>query len=116
MHDDAMEDASLGERLRQLRQEAGLSLRDLARRVGVTFPHLSKVEAGRERPSADLLTKVAAALDADPDELLLLAGRLPEDVAQIVADKPEIALQFLRSWKAGTITDEDVRRMGRPKP
>ena len=59
----------LGERLRELRVAAGLSQRELADRVGVGFPHISKVESGKERPSDELLVNVAPHLKVDADEL-----------------------------------------------
>src|SRR6266436_1853344 len=70
-----------GQRVRQLRLAKGLSLRDLAPKVGVGFTYLSKVETGRldfgSYPSEALIHKLADALEADEDELLLLAEKIP---------------------------------------
>ena len=38
---------SFGERLRELRKAKGLTLRDMAAKVGVGFTYLSRVETGR---------------------------------------------------------------------
>ena len=102
---------SLGRQLLELRNHAGLSQRAAAARAGVSFPHISKVEAGHEVPSAELLVALAKAYGVDADELLLAAERLPEDVEDAVIEKKELAPQFLRSWRSGKITDEDVRRL-----
>lgn len=102
---------SLGGYLRDLRHAAGLSQRAAAQSVGVSFPHISKVESGHEVPSADLLRALAKAYGADPDELLLAADRLPEDVEDAVIEKRELAPQFLRSWRSGRISDDEVRRL-----
>jgi len=102
---------TLGDRLRELRLAAGLSQRALASKVSVTFPHISKIESGDERPSDRLLEELADALDADADELLLLGNRLPEDLAETVAEKSSRAPEFLRSWRSGEITDEDVDKL-----
>lgn len=102
---------TLGGRLRRLRIEAGLSQRQLAQEVGVTFPHISKVEAGKEPASAELLVRIAKAVDADADELLLLADRLPDDLHQVVKQKADLAPRFLRSWKAGKISDGQVEAL-----
>src|SRR5579863_1393461 len=61
---------TLGQRLRELRLAAGLSQRELAARVGVSFPHISKIEADRERASTDLLERIAKEVKCDPDELV----------------------------------------------
>jgi transcriptional regulator with XRE-family HTH domain len=99
---------TLGERIRKERKAAGLSQRDLAQRVGVSFPHISKVEADKEPASPELLTRIAQEVGIEPDELLLLAGRVPSELSEVVVNKHTLAPRFLRSWKAGTITDEDV--------
>lgn len=102
---------SLGEYLKELRRAAGLSQRAAAAAAGVSFPHISKVEAGHETPSADLLAALAEAYGTDPDEVLLAAERLPKDVEHAVIEKKELAPQFLRSWQSGKISDEDVRKL-----
>lgn len=103
--------AELGDRLRMLRKQAGMTQRELGDAVGVSFTHISKIESETEQPSLDLLKRLAVELDADIDELVLLADRLPEDVARAVSEKSDLAVQFLRSWQRGEIQDDDVRRM-----
>jgi transcriptional regulator with XRE-family HTH domain len=56
------EDRSLGVRVRELRQAAGLSLQALAERSGVTRSFLSSVELGRSHPSIPVLRRIAAGL------------------------------------------------------
>ena len=41
----------------------------------------------------------------------VLADRLPEELREVVAAKPKLAPQFLRCWKAGRISDDQVRRL-----
>ena len=100
--------AELGNRLRNLRKEAGLSQRVLAEKVDVSFTHISKIENDRETPSADLLIKIAEVVGVPQDELLMIADRIPEDLAKFVVQKAALAPRFLRSWKDGDLTDEDV--------
>jgi HTH-type transcriptional regulator, competence development regulator len=102
---------TIGARIRALRVDAGLSQRQLAAKVGVGFPHLSKIEAGKETPSADLVQRIADALEADADELLLLADRIPGELAEVVMEKRDLAPLLLRKWKAGAITDEQVQEL-----
>lgn len=87
---------SFGTRIRQLRQDKGWTLRDLAPKVKVGFTYLSKVENGKlefgKYPSADLVAKLAKALSADEDELMLLAGKMPEQVKRRIAERPDVFL------------------------
>ncbi len=82
-----------GERVRELRQAKNLTLRGLAAKVGVGFTYLSKVENERldfaDYPSDDLICRVAKALDADADELLLLAEKVPARIKRRVLERPD---------------------------
>lgn len=60
----------IGEQLRVLRRERGLSLRDLADRLGVSPSLISQIERGRANPSVSTLYAIAAELEASLDELL----------------------------------------------
>lgn len=55
--------------LRVWRDHRGLTLQALAEACGVTRQMLSMVEHGKAKPSADLLAKLAGALDCDMDDL-----------------------------------------------
>ena len=83
-----------GTRIRELRQAKNLTLRDVAKKVRVTFTYLSKIENQKlsfgEFPSNELIIKLASALDADPDELLLLAEKIPDAIRQRVLQRPDV--------------------------
>ena len=64
----------IGERLRAERQGHGLSLRDLADRLGVSASLISQIETGRARPSVSTLYAVAGELGISLDELLFPGG------------------------------------------
>jgi transcriptional regulator with XRE-family HTH domain len=70
--------ASLGEYLREQRRTAELSLRELAREAGVSNPYLSQVERGLRKPSAEVLNKIAGALQISAEHLFVQAGLLDE--------------------------------------
>ena len=80
----------LGELLRSIRLEKSLSQRELASRVGVHHTYISKIEAGKERPSQEKVKAIAQALETDTIRLELAAGYLPAEFARVVAQKPEI--------------------------
>ena len=97
----AMSDAELiGQRIKRERLNLSLTQRDLAQRVDVGAPHISKIEAGRESPSDELLREIAEALGCDFDELLLVARRLPPDLMEKLASTPQQSISFLRQWDA----------------
>ena len=77
-----------------------MTQRGLANEVGVGTPHISKIEAGRESPSDELLQKIADVFDCDFDELLLAARRIPADLLEQLASDPKESLQYLRRWKS----------------
>ncbi len=74
--------SDFGKRLRELRHEKGLTLRQLAELAGVDFSYLSKVENERVpyTPGADTIRSLAHALGVDPLEFLQLANKLPEEL------------------------------------
>jgi transcriptional regulator with XRE-family HTH domain len=55
----------IGPAIRQLRQQQGLSLSDLAAKSGVSVSYLSRLEKGRSAPSFTLLSKLAQELGVD---------------------------------------------------
>ena len=82
---------SFGARLRELRKRAGLSQRELARRVGIDFTYLSKIESGAmPPPSEKILSRLADALNVGREELQIIAGKLPDDIAERLMDSETI--------------------------
>lgn len=82
-----------GERLQELRKAKGYTLRDLAAKVGVGFTYLSKAEndklAFADYPGEALILKLAAALDDDADELLIMAKKIPPQIRRRVLERPD---------------------------
>ena len=70
---------SLGDYLREQRVSARLSLRQLAEQAGVANPHLSQIERGLRRPSAEVLQQLAKALRISAEQLYLRAGLISPD-------------------------------------
>jgi HTH-type transcriptional regulator, competence development regulator len=85
---------TLGQKLRELRKAKRLSLRELASRVDVGFTYLSKIENHKLEdghcPSEKLLQLLAFELGGDEEELLLLAGKVPEPIRRRVIDRPDV--------------------------
>ncbi|GAA3519875.1 transcriptional regulator with XRE-family HTH domain [Streptosporangium album] len=65
---------SIGEYIRQQRQQAKISLRQLAAQAGVSNPYLSQVERGLRKPSAEILDQIAKGLHISARALYVRAG------------------------------------------
>ena len=64
--------ASVGPRVRALREAMDLSLRELALRCGVSAPMLSQVERGETSPTLQVATRIAQGLELRLSQLLRL--------------------------------------------
>jgi transcriptional regulator with XRE-family HTH domain len=82
---------SLGEYIREQRESAQVSLRQLAKTAGVSNPYLSQIERGVKKPSAEILSQIAKGLRISAETLYVRAGILDDHqgsdvVAAILAD------------------------------
>jgi len=77
---------NVGALIRRERQRQGLSLRELARRVGVSASMLSQVETDRTRPSVSTIYAIATELGISIDALLSDRGGAGLDAADAVAE------------------------------
>ena len=82
---------SLGEYIREQRESAQVSLRQLAKTAGVSNPYLSQIERGVKKPSAEILSQIAKGLRISAETLYVRAGILDDHqgsdvVAAILSD------------------------------
>lgn len=95
----------LGQLIRDQRERAELSMRELARRADISNPYLSQVERGLHEPSVRVLTSIARALNLSADALLRGAGMLGESnepqvgssTAEAIAKDPHLTAEQQRS-------------------
>jgi transcriptional regulator with XRE-family HTH domain len=66
---------SLGARLKQVRQQSGMSLREVARKLGVSPSFVSQLENGKSQPSVATLYSISQLLDVSIDQLFSSDGR-----------------------------------------
>jgi transcriptional regulator with XRE-family HTH domain len=60
-----------GEKLRALRQQRGLTLRQLASMLEMgAHSHLANIETGKNKPTADLILKIADLFGVTTDQLM----------------------------------------------
>ena len=69
---DPLDPATIGARVKALRESASLSLRDLAERSGVSAPMLSQVERGETSPTLTVAARIASGLELRLSQLLRL--------------------------------------------
>lgn len=68
---DAHWEKLVGENVRRLRKQAGMSQEDLAYSVGVDVRYLGGIERAQENPSLKVLVKIADCLNVAPHKLLM---------------------------------------------
>lgn len=68
----------LGSFIREQRDQAHMSLRQLAQAAEVSNPYLSQVERGLRRPSAEILSRIAHGLRISAETLYVRAGILDD--------------------------------------
>ena len=103
---------SLGQRLRELRDKADLSLRELAKRIGVSSAFLSDIELGRRFPSEVILAKLASALNVPLEDLKKYDNRAPiADLKRLMDSDPKLGFAFrtaVEKVKSGELTADEL--------
>jgi len=69
---------SIGDYIKQQREQAKISLRQLADQAGVSNPYLSQIERGLRKPSAEILQQIAKGLRISAEALYVQAGILED--------------------------------------
>lgn len=70
--------SGIGAYIREQREQAKISIRQLAQAAGISNPYLSQVERGLRRPSADILQQIAKGLRISAEALYVQAGILDD--------------------------------------
>jgi transcriptional regulator with XRE-family HTH domain len=99
---------TLGEALRQMRMAQGLKLRDVEKAAGVSNAYLSQIETGKiDKPSPNILYKLAELYGASYDALMELAGY----VSRRQTDKPRLLTGAALSAIENLTAEEEVELM-----
>jgi transcriptional regulator with XRE-family HTH domain len=105
----------IGSFIRDLRQTAKISLRQLADKAGVSNPYLSQIERGLRKPSAEVLQQIASALRVSTPAMYLRAGLLDgegqQGVLAAIAVDPDLTIAQKQSLSQiyETFRNENVR-------
>lgn len=115
-----------GVRLTQFRQRAGLSITQLANRIGVDYMQVSRYEKGQSLPSLDTAVRLASVLQISLDELA--AGTEPpgpptfqnarlfermRELDRLPPDRQELALRILDTVITGYELEDLSQRLRR---
>jgi transcriptional regulator with XRE-family HTH domain len=68
----------------------------LAHELGVSYSYLSKLENEEIGPSEELIERIAEHFEYDRAKLMLSAGKVPEEIVQILQSHPDEAIRMLR--------------------
>jgi transcriptional regulator with XRE-family HTH domain len=94
--------ASVGDRIREIREELGLTLDKLADKTGISKGFLSDVETGKRDISSEYLLKIADAVGASLDYLLRgensTSSSIRQKTVEIPSELSEAAQQLKLSY------------------
>ena len=89
---------NLGERIAKRRTERGMSQATLAELADISQGHYSNVENNKEKPSMDLLERIAEALECDLYIDFIPKGQTQPDFDEHVIQQPETQPAKLSTW------------------
>ena len=95
----------IGEIIREIRNEKGISLRKLAEIVNISNVNILYIEKGKINTSLSVLKGIASALNYNIDKLLSFANMIDDDIKAIINKRPILITNFLRVAK--TLTNND---------
>ncbi len=102
-----MQGIAFGQTIRLLRQAKGISLREMARKLGVSPAFLSQIEAGRQHkiPKARIV-QVAEMLGVSEAYLLGTARRIHPEVVEFLRETPEAAEFVIAAMRSGMVAED----------
>jgi transcriptional regulator with XRE-family HTH domain len=92
-------------RIRAVREARGFTLDDVAPKIGITVPHLSRMERGKRPLTDDWMRRIAGVLNCDPREFLSDPEGRPLP-GEIIKEGGEVNL--VRWWRG---LDDAERRL-----
>jgi transcriptional regulator with XRE-family HTH domain len=108
----------LGGFIRTRREARKQSLRAFADQLGISAAHESDIEHNRRKPSAELMAKMAEALEVDLEDLQALDARLSADLKKWMDENPKV-VRMLEEVRSSGRSVEDLLvawRKAKPRP
>lgn len=92
-------DFNFGDRLKQLRSQAGLTQKELAERIGITKSVVSFYELRERTPSPEVLIKLAAVFHCSTDYLLGIEKSRTIDISGLDADDEKVVCLMIEQLR-----------------
>jgi transcriptional regulator with XRE-family HTH domain len=106
---------TVGQRVRRLRRDRGLSQRELAKQAGITFPFVSRIESGGRKPSLKTLRMLAPHLGVTADHLETGAPVSRAAERELQLSSAELELRLSRDLeRAEQVFREEYERSDAP--
>ena len=110
-----MKTKAFGQVVRELRMKHKdySSLREFARKVGLSAAYLSRIENEKEPPPSEMVVeRIAEALGADKYELFSYAGKIPAEFLETFKKNPKGVASFMRRvQEVGVESDSDWKEI-----
>jgi transcriptional regulator with XRE-family HTH domain len=108
---------NIGDRLKKLRLEKGLTIREVAKIFNISKSTVSDYERGRTTPNYELLIKMADYFNVTTDYLLGLTDErniyktVPKEVPKILRELGTKYIGFAKDLKDAELTEEEIKDM-----
>ena len=100
---------TFGEFIRNKRLQKGYTLRGFSAQVGLSPTFTSQMERDQvDSPSEEKINSIARVLEVDEEKLVFMANRIPKNVKEMIANRPEL-VQLLRA--ANTKNPGDLAKL-----
>jgi len=96
---------TFGKLLKSLRNEKGVSIKQLAAELGLNYTYISKLENSKVNPSSKVISKFSDYFNYSSDELMLAADKIPKDILEILKNNPQETVIYLRRRFGGRVTE-----------
>jgi transcriptional regulator with XRE-family HTH domain len=97
----------IGDRIRKLREEKGLSLRELESRIKISYSHLSRIENNKKKPNLDLLELLAEFYDVPLHEFFGDKVETPKKLEDVGVEW----ITFAEEMKKQNLTPEEIKNI-----
>jgi len=101
---------NLGNQIKLLRQESGLTQADLAKKIEIDVTYLSKIENNKvESIPEDLAKRFALFFEMDPIEFTYMAGEIPEEHKKIILNNSNIQKEITLKFRIAQSANKQVK-------
>jgi len=108
---------TLGQKIRERREELDLSLREFAKKLGCSPPFISDVEHGRRFPSEPMLEEMARLMKLNLAELKQHDQRAPlDEIKRMTEQDPGYAFAFRTLLDRKLTPEELLQLVSKSKP